>query len=714
MSKIEEDFESGKYAVSDLSKKDAEAIAMAINMVFGNAKMFSPKHPSTERSAKKLCEIISNLKSQNPLISFIKSGKSFYVEKWLVDSKINHGRFTQDFGKLLIESISFEKDTTVRNIMDFIGFFINALESNNIKANKIQEMMEQKGESGIALNYITFQKIAKGDKVVSANDIVAAEDEIVVKKDLIPEKLRANQTSEIPFDQILEMKPIKEEKSQEQENIISHLKKLFNIKNIVGGNSSPQIENDLSLVNKELNSINSEIKEQENTENIDYDTLFNSLVDVSKIVKSAEFLFNEQKAESKKIISQIDQMTINAVLGIIKKEIKQKTFSIKKLALVVKRLDPSKEDLQIMLPQIKTSMINAGLNISDYLDFVMELGNKLSEDKAIGKIFDKADDFGVKPTEIVEAFSQNPQECVKLLLQSAEIQKQHTSQINLSDYLAKMIDDISRDIAMQKIKTKKIGGDVHSVISSVISSVNDGILAKFKENGLDFNTANEIQKELMEKFPQTLEKLKNEWLVNTLVNTKNLTQDAIVKVLTQVSNTNESVEKYEQILTDFGKKFNLSPNEINQILTNANKQKELTEQKKGLPLLQPKTTIHFIKRYIEEYKRFKHPFSIIMISEKDTAISQTDEVFNIAEKVAFLLSESFRLLDISGFLKIRGKEIAVIILPMTASNSLNKVLEKIDTIIDTKKHILTSIFYELPSEDESYDIVMKKLLRGHF
>jgi len=712
MSEINENFESGKFAASDLSKKDAESIAMSINLLFGNAKMFSPTHPSTEQAAKSLCEKISSASGKSPLISFIKSGRSFYVEKWLVDNKISHSRFSSDFGKLYIESISFAKNVSVRNVMNFVQIFISALE-NDTKADDIQEILSKKAENGIALNYITFQKVAKGDKIVAADEIVVKD----VKELGISDKFMANQTSEIPFDKILDLKSpqevSREVKSQEEiespENAISHLEKLFSIKNAIGND----YKKDINFINNELNSISSQINDKKNSAEIDYDSLFSSLVDVQKIVKSAEILFKEQDVDEKeKLVSQLDQMTIDAILQIIKREIKQDNFSVKKLVLLVIRLDPSKEDLQRMLPQIKKAMTDNGLSVSDYLDFVMDLGNKLSEDKAIGKIFDKAGDFGVKQEEIVEAFSQNPQECVKLLLQSAEIQKQHTSEINLSDYLSKMIDDISQDTAIQKIKSKKIGGDVHSVISSVVSSINDGILAKFKESGLDWHTTNEIQKGLMEKFPQTLENLKNEWLVNSLGSAENLSQDAIVKVLAQVADKNENADNYKKTLLNFSEKFNLSPKEITQILENVRNQKELSEQKKGLPLLAPKATIHFIKRYIEEYKRHKHPFAIIMISDKNA--SKTDISLNIAEKIAFLLFETFRLLDLSGFVKVRGKEIAVIILPMTANSGVNKVLEKIDAIIDTQNHIITSVSYESPAKEDGYDVVMKKLLRGHF
>ena len=663
----------------NLDKKDAEAIAMSINLLFGNAKMFSPSHPSTEKAAEELCRKVMAAVGKNPRITFIKSGKSFYIEKWIVDSRINHSRFTQDFEKLQLESISFTNRVSTKSTMTFLNTYVFALE-NKMTADKIQDILTAKNISGVMLNYITLQKVAKDDKVVGA-------DEIVIKESFAPPSKMPKETA-------------------------SHLDKLFNIKNAIEGNFS-QISSNFDVANG-LNIIKHQIKSEERSGVIDYDALFSSLSDISKVVKSTEFLFNDKKNnEAKVLASQIDQMTMDAILEIIKKEIKEQNFSVKKLILLVKRLDPSREDLQILLPQIKNAMLEAGLSVSDYLNFVMDLGNKTSEEKAMEKIFDKADAYGVKPSEIVEAFSHNPQECVKLLLQSAEIQKQQISEINLSDYLSKMLDDISRDAALQKIKTQKIDGDVHSAISQVISTINEGLLSKLKENGLENESINEIQKELSEKFPKTLEHLKNEWLVNTLGTAENLSQDAIVKTLTKVIDTS-SADKgiYKKSLLRFSEKFNLSPDEITQILGGVRRMKKLHELQKDLPLMPPETTAYFIKRCIEEYKRHKNPFSVIIISSKSA--NDTEARFTTSERFAFLLAENFRFLDISGSLKIRGKDIAVIILPMTGSEGLEVFSKKIDNLIDPELNIFTSVSYEQPAECENYEAVLKKLLRKHF
>jgi hypothetical protein len=586
----------------ELPKKDAESIAISVNLLFNNAKLFGNNHPSTAQAADDLCKKVSAMARENPMITFMRSGKSFYVEKWLVDNRINHTRFTQDFDKLHIESISFAKDVLPWNITIFAECFLNALE-NNTNADKIQADFEEKGQKGVIINYVTLQKITKDDKIVGL-------DEVVVK----------------------------------------------------------------NVGNKKI-ADNILVPEEKETE-----------------------------------LSQSDKMTIDATFEIIENEIKQKNFTPKKLVYLIKRIEPSKEHLRVMLPKIKTSMLETGLNVSDFLDFTTELENKTDKENAVNKLLNAASEQGIKPSEIIEAFSQNPEECVKLLLQSAEIQKRGDG-ANLSDYMSKMLDDIIRDTALNKIRSKKLGGDVHLAISSVISTVESGLLTKLKENGISDEEADKIHKELTQKFPKTIEHLKNEWFVNALTNLQELSADSMAKVLAKVVGSDGNFEIYKDSLARFGEKMNLSAKDLANIIETARKQRELLEKKKDLPLLPPKTTVHFIKRYIAEFKRHKNPFSMIVISDKR---QNSQSVLTLSEGIAYLISKGFRFLDISGFVNIKGKDIAVIILPMTGSAGLQTVLKKIDKQLDKDAHIITSITLENPGVDEDdYESVIKKLLRGH-
>jgi hypothetical protein len=582
---MKQNLKNSELTNSDLSKNDAESVAISINLLFNNTKLFGSKHPSTEQAAMDLSQKVSKFAEKSSLITFLKSGKSFYVEKWVADNKINLARFTQDFGRLNIESVSFLSGVSPRNLLFFAEVYANALE-NQSNAGFIQSVLNSREQKGVVINYVTFQKVTKDDKIVSASDIVLKNVEETASRPEIPT------------------------------NVISHLEKLFDIKNAIENDSYPEKAPDFNYINSELNLIKSKIDEDKIDGKIDYDLLFNSLTNISKIVKNTNYFVNNE--EKKSVISKIDKMTIEAILEIIKDEIKKDGSSVKKLVYLITRLSVSKEQLRLMLPQIKAAMLKANFDMSDYLDFVMETTNKLSGEETVDKIFETASDHGVKSSEIIEAFSQNPEEIIKLLLQSAEIQKHKIHGTNLSDYLSKILDETSEG---------------------------------------------------------------------------------------------KKAENHKDSLGNLSEKFNLTSEEITNILENVRRQKDIMEKRKDLQLLPPKTTVYFIKRYIEEYKRHKNPFSIIAVSDK---IKDSQEgVLSISENIAYLLTKGFRFLDISGFVNIRGKNIAIIILPMTGKDGLEVILERISNQIDVEKHILSSFSLEESGESQNYESVMKKLLRKH-
>ncbi|MCL2844601.1 MAG: hypothetical protein FWE23_04015 [Chitinivibrionia bacterium] len=135
----------------ELSKKDAESVAMSINLLLGNVKMFGSKHPSTGHAADELCQKITKFTDNLTAITLKKSGNSFYIEKYLVDKQINQARLAKEFETLRIDSISFMSNTLPWNLTAFALFYSEALNTGD-NANKIMAQMEKNGQKGIALN----------------------------------------------------------------------------------------------------------------------------------------------------------------------------------------------------------------------------------------------------------------------------------------------------------------------------------------------------------------------------------------------------------------------------------------------------------------------------------------------------------------------------------------------------------------------------------
>ena len=143
-----------------LAKKDAESVATSINLLLSNAKMFGCKHPSTMNAADELCQKITRITEDMPMITLVKSGNSFAIEKWILDKQLNSARFAKEFDKLHIDSISFMPNVLPWNLTTFAQIYTEALDDNEQSAEKIMAQMNEKEQKGIVLNNIVIKTVA--------------------------------------------------------------------------------------------------------------------------------------------------------------------------------------------------------------------------------------------------------------------------------------------------------------------------------------------------------------------------------------------------------------------------------------------------------------------------------------------------------------------------------------------------------------------------
>lgn len=714
-----------------LTKQDAESVGLGLNLLFNNAQLFGPEHPSTGSAAEELAKTIRGITPTGKTVSLLKNGESFYVEKHVVDHRINVNRTSGQFLKLGIESLTFGSEVSGIDLRFFIQLYSDA-NSGNGDADSLIKGLEDHGITEVHINYITLKKVTKDQKIIDDDGLLSdINSEGTGTGSVAIPRRDINQLSENELDS----------------HVFDRLGKLFSINDVVSGSTSftdsvlgsfqsdggfpgafgtsgegtdshsqqpgsgvggwgiPKIKEQFKLLNIEV-----EQGKAADGGQIDYDQLFESLMEMSGTLKEnlkmQEHL--ESISEVDEVISEIDKLSLNTVIQIVVNEYKNGNTSIKRLSFLVKRVAPSKDELKKMLPLLKKALIEEGMPVADFLELTLALDRELSSDSALDGLFKEADDFGVSRDELVQAIKNNPVESTKLLLQAAEIeQKTGIAGVNISDYLSKMIEEVSTSIAEEKAR-KNETGDVHSILSDVVSTVEKNIVEQLKRDDKGEKIADHIEEQLSKRFPKTLDKLKTEWVVNTLGNSEDLSQEGILTILNSVATNQEEIERYKDSVSLFRQKFGFSENEITNILSNAKARQAAEEERKNVIILPPKNTVHMIKRYIEEYVRHKHSFSIIVASS-----DHSKEGYTFPEEVGLYVSRHFRFLDIAGYIRLRGIEMAVVILPMTDAKGLDIILPRFKEGIAQGKAKVTAASVDIDNPVEGYEQLMKTILRKH-
>ena len=696
-----------------ISKNDAEQLATAINLLFNNSVFFGAGHPSIVAASADLAEKVKAQANAIPMVTLAKTGESFYIEKWCVDHRLNATRTLTHFQRCGIESISFTPEVEGLQIQLFLQFYEDALEKSQSAAS-INHALEAANNTTVLVNYITFQQVTKDQQVIGSGQTVGDAVHGSIGEGINKEALdstvfnRLNQL--FSFNDVMASGSVSD---------------TF-VQMISGDENGPQASgHSYGLPNltdqfKKLR-INIDQGELPLDEEITYDQLFESLIELNSALKNnqeiQERLIKLDSSES--FVSEVDALTYDATLAIVREEYKKENPSIRRLAYLIKRISPSQLELRRLMPRLKETLLDEGMNISHFLELSIEIEREFSADSALQALFTQSDDYGVDRDELINAIKSTPGETAKILLQAAEIEKKvEGHDVNISNYLGQMINDVAKATAEEKIQDMDGSGkSIHAILSNVVETVEHEIMGKMREESKGEDISDDIQKQLQRRFPKTLERLKSEWVINTLTNTDTMTHDGLVSMVNSVVHDTSEIETYKDALEMFSGKYGMSSDEIAGVLAAAKQQKILEGRKKDLPLLPPKTTVHFIKRYIEEYRRYNHPFGIVIISDfREDVKYAGDILLTLSESVSLMMTEQFRLLDITGFLRFRGKDFAVVILPMTGKKGLASLLNRMTLHLGQQAHselCISSLYFEEPMKPLTYEEAMKQLLQDH-
>lgn len=666
--------------VHEMDKRIAEAVGVKLNILLNNALLFGPKHPSTTSAASTLGEILREQSNYIDMVTFLKNGDSFYIEKWSVDERINSARTQAQFMKTGIESISFKTNVLDADLAGFISIYMTALE-HQMDSDGISMQLNSEQITTVLINYITLKKVTREQEIVASGSTSTT---------------------------------VNVESSKLNTHMLKNLEKFFSLNDIINhkgiitkaiDNSSSTEQNSNALM-MQFAHLKQEVKE---SQDVDYDQLFANLVEVSSSLKQGNSVESrlQRMGQNDTVINEVEQLTLDTMVQIIKKEYLKGKTSPDKIARLIRQVSTSQEEIRKLFPYLKQQLLSGGVSLSFFIDLSKELEKELSNSLAFEKIFSSAEDFGIERDELLEIIYKNPSESAKLLFQAAELENMGKSKpVSLSEHISKMIGDISSKVAESSTGNQN---DEKLRVTDIVKTVEKELLNKLRENGQNREVIADVEKKLVERFPETLEKIKTEWVINVLGNAESMTKEDILSVINQVSDNKNDVDSYKDTVKFYCRKFNISEDELTSILASAKSKKDYEELRKSVTILTHSNTVYFLKRHIEEFKRHKHPFSIVAVTGK----VKESERSNYSEWVAVEMGPKLRFLDIIGEIKVRDRIITVLIFPMTDSEGVATVMERFGQSVIKHSAAVSTVTLDKKSKTNSYEELMKEVIRNH-
>lgn len=640
--------ENNSEESSPISQEQTDQIARKLNIIFNTATLYGGSHPSTKKSAGEFSQFLDKIFDDIPMITLLRMGDSLYIEKSCVDHRMNPSRIIAYFERIGIESVSFKKGIVEEDIKVFIRVFSDYKSFPTV--GKMSEELKKHGVSNILLNFVFLQKVTKDDTVVDKDSLIKEESQDVDEKKVYEQ-----------IGRLFSLKDIVDNPGSIAQNILTK--------------SEKSGEGDFSIISQ-LKDINKQIRDTGSKDaSISADDMMESFFQLTSELKnqlSVQKEMGKLDEEQELVIDDIDKMTYETIIQIVRDEYKHGEISVKRLSQIIRRVLPDIKDLKKLLPRLKEALLKDGMPLSDFLQLTKELNKELQSDGLLEKLEEGAEQIGLTVEDIVKAFNANPTEAAKIIVLASEIgQETGEDQSQMSSVLADYIESVSSKMTIDSPATAdKSGG---KVLGKIIHQIESQLVERLKSQNLSKSIVNEVEKQLAERFPKTLSKLKVDWIVNVISSGEELSNMYLVRLLTTVVNKKADLDiikdPIEKALLARGLNEEQVQEVFKEIINNLEKKQKSMSLLKII--LSNTNTKFFIDRLIKENLRYNNPFTCINVSVSAANIAgkwsavTPDIVSKVMPDICNIMKKLLRDIDLIGSLGKVDENSIFIILPMT-------------------------------------------------
>lgn len=649
-----------------MDQKQAEQIARLFNVVFNSAFLYGGSHPTTHKNITLFHEILESELTNLPLISLIVDRESLYVEEWCMDKIINVKRIVSQLTKCEIVSLSFSRGVMAEEIREIIRLTGDSKECR--PAKDIERELAAAGILNIKINYIKIGKIT-ADQALVDKDLAVGGGTYDAESVQVTTSLSRNALQQI--EQVLTMA-----------NLIDQPGKTAVMLSEAACNPETSDEALRSIEN-----LRSEINK---AGPLSLDVLLEAVYELKADL--AETI--EVQKTTGKILStadpvrkQVNELTCDIILKLVKEEYQHGTLPIKRLVQIVRRMLPDISELKELLPRLKVTLLEEGMSLADYLQFIRDLDLELESEAIAGSLKDAAESIGVTVKDIVSAIKSEPQDSAKLIYLASEIRRGTGSdETQLSNLLADYIEKISVEVAMDSGELAKPQGS--RILRRILMQLENSLIDKLKNAGIEEPVLISVKQQLSSRFESVFDEAALKYINDSKTEKDSSPEEVSRKILNFIEHQDQ-ISRLQRSLVENLKEKGFDADRINQLLNRLSKTS--LEIKRTLPpgTLYSNNMLFLLDREMKQHQRYKTPFSTMMISAVKI-ISQNaprspsrDEIVRIIPPLFLAVKELLRDIDLIGFIQEPETGVIFVLLAMTDSTGAGVARERLRQKINT-------------------------------
>lgn len=658
------------HAEEGLTQRQADILGRQFNSALTNANAYGAEHPLTERTGRMLLETLSALLEQHgDLVLMLDRGR-LYIEDLSLDGKFNSRRVTMIFRELGLQSIQFRPgvdETAIERLMQALADHGRFEDVDGVRA-----ALAEDGIDSIRINHVVMRKFTEEDEVISREGLRDLSG--LAERALAPGRNRDGGGGPIAgeladrVEQILTMRELVDHPDRVAEHVVTM--------------TSSDRARRAGLV-EEIRKLRQEVAEADRSD-VSLAEVMDALAQVrgelSDALAGQDELARLLAENGGDALNEVDQLTFDTVLAIMRDEYRGGTTSSKRLAQILRRVLPDSRDIKRFVPLLKQGLMEEGMPLDDYLRFVNELGAELRGDDLVGALQRGAEHVGLSVEELVASIRRDPSEAARLLVLATETGNDDKQ---LSAILADYIERASGELVADGME-----GASARELRDAVRSTQSRLLQEIRVHGVADAVRVEVERNLADRVDRTVGQARAGKLTRMLRDSGADDEAAVVDTLEHFVSRSAELKTLGNTIRAELESIGYSEDVIDRIYAQTERRLRGRSRVELLPggMLEPNVLAYLLEREIASGRRHGTYFSCILLmvariredaDEAKWRAIQPKEVEQIVPQVFRELPPYVRDVDLLGSLGSKSRNIPLVLLTMTRDEGAQTVLERI-------------------------------------
>ena len=651
-------------------------------MLLTRATMYKPDHPYVKQSSDILYQMAGKLLDQISPLVFSMHREQCFVDEEPLDPRVNVSRVISHFKNVGLQSISFYRGLTMKELASFLQVYV--LAANSLDVDSMIHSLIDRSVQNIKLNHVMFTKITVDEKVISRD----------VAQELSPETSAENldRSRKALYDMLLESALADE--LQQSLTINSLLqdpaeasRKVIQLDLKQSQQSDAKDRHPGLVVLNQLQTLGRELEQGfERKDSLELSELAGAVYTLKRQLLEgieAQKTLDVRYANEESIRSEANEIADNVLVRLVKEEYKAGKISAARLAEILPRLIPETDELKRVLPKIKRALLEEGMPLEEYSRLVQELAKELQSEELITVLQESSRAAGVDGRELIQEIKRNPVRVAELICLAAEVHKASGDPKLLTEVLVEYVERLGPQLALESRPGK--GGDTDAHLRGVISQLGSNIVNRLKKTDTGGDVVAQLEERINKRLDLILEKYRND-LARASARSASEEEPKKLNLLDLMEQSvGENIELRE-ILSAVRSKVRsegMDENDFAQMQGEILRQIQMRRRKQTKQgtrpgLLQPRGIRYLIGKEMARAKRYKLPFSVLCLAivggrSHDPLPSGPTAQQHLIEAILNKLAIIIRDADVLGQLE-KGR--IVVLLPVTEGRQARVALRR--------------------------------------